>query len=472
MPTQKHLYATDWVVINQTKAAERKDRVLLITHGDSMGCARLSSRTTPEELAAEVQGGGWSRIVAMTATQHGVLAAIPLFVLETALTLVQTPVATAPAPSLLLLTRGAQGASRPAHAGSWGLARSARTEASVPVLCVDGGAPSAFTLAASLAEPEVAMQLDTCYSPRLKAKSPLLDETIRLHFHSRGAISNLFLEPLPAFAPQDDTQVLVRVRAVGLNFRDVLNVLGEYPGDPGPPGGDSSGTTVEAAHAVVFGLGHAPLACVAVAVRALLTGKPAALSFEQSSTLPVTWSTTHTALQRAQLREGRSIIAQAAAGGVGLKAVEYAHWLRAHALGTAGRAHKHAVVSSAGVRLTCSSRDGAAFAVGVTRLLSAGRSHAVFNSLSLDFIAASFASLGEGGAFEEIGKRGVWSVERHLISASRDALVASTLYNAIALDADMVEDPAWMHRVLSLLAARAGAGALSSLPFDSFEMEA
>ncbi len=33
----------------------------------------------------------------------------------------------------------------------------------------------------------------------------------------------------------------VSVRAVGLNFRDVLNVLGMYPGDPGPPGGDCAG---------------------------------------------------------------------------------------------------------------------------------------------------------------------------------------------------------------------------------------
>jgi len=31
------------------------------------------------------------------------------------------------------------------------------------------------------------------------------------------------------------------VRAVGLNFRDVLNILGMYPGDPGDPGGDCAG---------------------------------------------------------------------------------------------------------------------------------------------------------------------------------------------------------------------------------------
>ena len=35
------------------------------------------------------------------------------------------------------------------------------------------------------------------------------------------------------------------VRAVGLNFRDVLNILGMYPGNPGPPGGDCSGIVSE-----------------------------------------------------------------------------------------------------------------------------------------------------------------------------------------------------------------------------------
>ena len=36
------------------------------------------------------------------------------------------------------------------------------------------------------------------------------------------------------------------MRAVGLNFRDVINVLGEYPGDPGPPGGDCAGVVLQA----------------------------------------------------------------------------------------------------------------------------------------------------------------------------------------------------------------------------------
>jgi hypothetical protein len=74
--------------------------------------------------------------------------------------------------------------------------------------------------------------------------------------------------------------------------------------------------------------------------------------------------------------------------------------------------------------------------------------------------------LGEGGAFEEIGKRGIWASDRHLASTS------ATLYCAIALDADMAHGPAWMHSVLSLLAARAATGPATSLPLLSFDMEA
>ena len=46
-----------------------------------------------------------------------------------------------------------------------------------------------------------------------------------------------------------------------------------------------------------------------------------------------------------------------------------------------------------------------AFAYGLSRLMIAGRLHAVLNSLSGDLTAASFALLSEASSFKEIGKR-------------------------------------------------------------------
>ena len=83
---------------------------------------------------------------------------------------------------------------------------------------------------------------------------------------------------------------------------------------------------------------------------------------------------------------------------MGLKAVEYAQWLNALLAGSAGRPHKHAQLRVLGAAGLCSSRSGGAFATGSMWLLAGGRHHAALNSLSLDWIAASFALLGEGGA--------------------------------------------------------------------------
>merc|ERR1712038_824982 len=113
------------------------------------------------------------------------------------------------------------------------------------------------------------------------------------------------------------------VRAAGLNFRDVLNVLGEYPGDPGPPGGDCAGAARLGEGDAVLGWAHAPLAHAARADARLLGRKPRALSFEAASTLPTVWSTVHVAFSRAALRAGHGALVHATAGGIGLAAVEY-----------------------------------------------------------------------------------------------------------------------------------------------------
>jgi 3-oxoacyl-(acyl-carrier-protein) synthase/acyl carrier protein len=59
----------------------------------------------------------------------------------------------------------------------------------------------------------------------------------------RGSLTSLVPLPVAVDAPlkHPEDQVILNVRSVGLNFRDVLNVLGMYPGDPGPPGGDCAG---------------------------------------------------------------------------------------------------------------------------------------------------------------------------------------------------------------------------------------
>ena len=100
-----------------------------------------------------------------------------------------------------------------------------------------------------------------------------------------------------------------------------------------------------------------------------------------------------------------------------------------------------------GLRALLSSRDGATFAVGGAQLVRGGRLHWALNSLSLDFISGTLALLGEGGAFGEIGKRGVWSEERQ--AAARSGTLAC---RTIAYDVDTLFAAAWLNGVLSLCA--------------------
>ena len=461
-PIQRHLYMTEWQQI-ELVATESIAEVLTI--GDDQAGARniLSSYASAEELARKLRMGGWAAIAALVSMQRGQTAVLPLFALEVALTLVKVQAETVGAPRVWLLTAGCA-----EHAGVWGLSRAARAEALLPLLSLHSPtAKIALPLAPALTEPEAFLHERISCVPRLAIATPRSAGYVRLQFHARGAISNLFVEPQPSLASIGDDAILLHVRAVGLNFRDVLNVLGEYPGDPGPPGADAAGVIDDSSSTAVaaFGISHAPLACLAIASALLVANKPEVLSFEGACTLPITWTTTHAALQRAELCASSHVIIHAAAGGVGLKAVEYTQWLNGSLLATAGRPHKHRQLLAIGVRALCTSRNGAGFVFGLMHELSSMRSHMVLNSLSLDFIAASFASLGQGGAFEEIGKRGVWASAR--CSASSPAVS----YCAIAIDADMALDPSWMHASLTLAATRAQGGNVTALPWQSYDME-
>ena len=215
----------------------------------------------------------------------------------------------------------------------------------------------------------------------------------------------------------------------------------------------------------MFGLGRAPLASTISTPRLLLARKPTTLSFEEAATLPATWATVHVTLERAVFSARKRLLLQAAAGGVGLSAVEYVNVLGGNIVGTAGRPCKHRQLRMLELGELCSSRQGSAFAVGSARLLDRRRARLVLNSLSIDFISVSFASLDEVGGFVELGKLGVWSRQLYGASAPRIA------FHVIALDTDVEQDAAWMHGLLTQLSARAQAGVVSPLPMRSFDME-
>ncbi|MFQ5695556.1 MAG: NAD(P)-dependent oxidoreductase, partial [Terriglobia bacterium] len=167
-----------------------------------------------------------------------------------------------------------------------------------------------------------------------------------------GAPEVLELRSLPKPTPRAG-EVVVGVEAAGINFAAILMRLGLYPGVPRPPftpGLEVAGT-VEAVGADVktpragdrvvvisFGGGYAEKLVVS-AQRVIPL--PAAVNFDDAAALPVNYLTAYQALTyMAHLRAGERVLIHAAAGGVGLAAIQFCRLAGAEMFGTASAA-KH-----------------------------------------------------------------------------------------------------------------------------------
>ena len=157
--------------------------------------------------------------------------------------------------------RGPSMAARVMAGAVSGLLRTAATEQpalQISVRSSDSRTPSHLlcsdtVVLESLAAKPTGFVEGTSHSSGAMSRPQLMHSSIRapqqdlfqLRPHPRGSLANLVPVPFDSSAVElQPGQVLLQVMAVGLNFRDVLNVLGMYPGDPGPPGADCAGVVM------------------------------------------------------------------------------------------------------------------------------------------------------------------------------------------------------------------------------------
>src|SRR5262249_40164765 len=107
------------------------------------------------------------------------------------------------------------------------------------------------------------------------------------------------------------------------------------------------------------------------------------------------------------MRAGEKVLIHAAAGGVGMAAVQLAQRAGAEIFATAGSQEKRSLLRSLGVKHVFDSRS-LAFADEILALTGGRGADLVLNSLPGAFIPRSLAPLSPGGRFLEIGKRGIW----------------------------------------------------------------
>jgi len=151
--------------------------------------------------------------------------------------------------------------------------------------------------------------------------------------------------PNPQIGPEE---VLVEVKAAGVNRLDILQRMGLYPAPPGSPqdipGVELAGTIAEVGKDVtnlsvgdrVFGIvdGGAYAAYSAVPA-GLLARLPDNLSFTEGAAIPEAFITAHDALvTQGELVTGQSVLIHAAGSGVGTAALQIAQVLGAKVIGT------------------------------------------------------------------------------------------------------------------------------------------
>uniref|UniRef100_UPI002A808C3C SDR family NAD(P)-dependent oxidoreductase n=1 Tax=Streptomyces sp. CRN 30 TaxID=3075613 RepID=UPI002A808C3C len=334
----------------------------------------------------------------------------------------------------------------PGQAAVQGLIRTASSEHPGRFLLADlDGAPeSAAALPAAVAgavaadESALALRSGAVFVPRLGRASTTGAGTLALpdadvwgvELDTGGTLDGLRLVAAPRAAePLGAGEVRVAVRATGVNFRDVLVALGVVAKTAGLPGGDGAGAVPEtealfgsegAGVVTEVGPGVTGLAVgdrvmgllsgsyagpSAVADSRMLVVMPPGWSFARAASVPVTFLTAYYALvDLADLREGESLLVHAAAGGVGMAAVQLAGHLGAEVYATASEA-KWPTVRDTGIAAErLASSRSVEFA---DRFLghSGGRGvDVVLNSLAREFVDASLRLLPRGGRFLEMGK--------------------------------------------------------------------
>ena len=222
-------------------------------------------------------------------------------------------------------------------------------------------------------------------------------------------------QPEPTPGPNE---IVLEVRAAGVNYPDALMVMGQYqikPPLPFVPGAEAAGVI----SAVGEGVRHLSIGQRAVAFTGLgafashlkadaatVMPLPEGMDFEVAATLPLAYGTTmHALVDRAQLKAGETLLVLGAAGGVGLAAVMIGKALGARVIAATGSDEKLQLARDHGAD------EGFNYATEDLRerlkALTGGKGpDVIFDPVGDQYAEPAFRSIGWGGRYLVIGFAG------------------------------------------------------------------
>ncbi|MFD3746318.1 type I polyketide synthase [Nocardia sp. NPDC058633] len=311
-------------------------------------------------------------------------------------------------------------------AAVWGLLRTAQNENPGRIALLDLADRSDYReavlgCAALTAEPQLAIRHGETHAPRLVragantvGSAELIgDGDWQLVDHGRGTLhgDNMMLASRPATEPLGPGQVRIAVRAAGVNFRDVLIVLGMYPIPNTAIGGEGAGVVVEVAPDVVdlvvgdrvMGI-FTGVSATVVADQRTVIEIPAGWSFEDAAAAPIVFATAYYSLvDLAQVRAGESLLIHAATGGVGMAAVQLGRHLGLDLYVTASPAKWDVLRANGFADERIGNTRTTEFSTKFLEATGGRGVDVVLDSLAGDKVDASLDLLPRGGRFIEMG---------------------------------------------------------------------
>ncbi|AOY81498.2 SDR family NAD(P)-dependent oxidoreductase [Moorena producens JHB] len=399
-------------------------------------------------------------------------------------------------PRLWLVTSGAQAVSSNhpvipgvAQSSVWGMGKVISLEHPElnctridldPEETIEGQADALFNeIWSEDSEDQVAWRGDGRYVARLVAsrhRQPVAQQLVpsqpfKLGSSHKGSLDNLILEPVTRRSPGAG-ELEIRVKATGLNFRDVLIALDIYP-EEAVMGVDFAGEVVAIGAEVtdfhvgdlVMAMAHGSFSQYVTVDATYVVIKPENLSFEEAASIPANFLTAYYALHHvAKIQAGDRILIHAAAGGTGMAAVQIAMEAGAEVLATASPP-KWEALRDMGVKHIMNSRTYE-FADQVMEITQGQGVDIVLNSLtSGEFISKSMSVVTQSGRFVEIAKRGVWD------SSKVAAFRPDVSYFVVDLVRQSQEQPELINSMLQGLKEEFGDGLLQPPPVKVFPIE-
>lgn len=414
------------------------------------------------------------------------------------LELVQTVQQQETPPRLWIIT--CQGLRSPAQAALWGLGRVVMNECpqlACTLIDLDAVASQASLLAQlerELLQPdgqnEILLTEGVRHVPMLQEHEPAAamglqgDETgeegarFKLDFLVPGQLRNLLWLPQES-APLQAHEIEVRTQATGLNFRDVMYLMGLLPDEAVEKGFAGASLGLEFAGVVsrvgssvthlqvgdaVMGFGSSCFASHIVTRADAVAPMPQGWAFEAAATVPTVFLTVYYALkQLADVQPGERVLIHGAAGGVGIAAIQLARHLGAEIFATAGTDEKRTFVQLLGADHVLDSRS-LEFAEDVLQLTDGEGVDVVLNSLAGEAMRRSLDVLKPFGRFLELGKRDFFENTPVGLRPFKDNIS----YFGIDADQLLTGRPQLAARLFGEVIALFREGVLAPLPYRSF----